>query len=155
MLNVERWGGFDQLLLLKFSASLHLLLPAESFSVSWKIPCMNQNDGSSMLLSLLYFAAATVTHIKFPFCSYWVSGANAGKKEVFVDNLPGYPDNIRLSHTGLYRVGISTTRFPSFFSPFLDALGPYPFLKRFIAKVTLTLCSINYQYHKNVNFFKY
>ncbi|KAM9292464.1 adipocyte plasma membrane-associated protein-like [Morus bassanus] len=67
---------------------------------------------------------------------YWVSGANAGKKEVFVDNLPGYPDNIRLSSTGLYRVGISTTRFPSFFSPFLDALGPYPFLKRFIAKVT-------------------
>ncbi|KAM6306949.1 adipocyte plasma membrane-associated protein-like [Podargus strigoides] len=66
---------------------------------------------------------------------YWVSGANAGKK-VLVDNLPGYPDNIRLSNTGLYRVGISTTRFPRFFSPFLDALGPYPFLKRFIAKVT-------------------
>ena len=42
---------------------------------------MTQNDGSSMLLSLLYFAAATVTHIKFPFCSYWVSGANAGKKK--------------------------------------------------------------------------
>ncbi|XP_062440175.1 adipocyte plasma membrane-associated protein-like isoform X2 [Rhea pennata] len=67
---------------------------------------------------------------------YWVSGVNAGEKEVFVDNLPGYPDNIRLSNKGLYRVGISTTRFPSFFSPFLDALGPYPFLKRFIAKVT-------------------
>nr|XP_009670051.1 PREDICTED: adipocyte plasma membrane-associated protein-like isoform X1 [Struthio camelus australis] len=67
---------------------------------------------------------------------YWVSGANAGETEVFVDNLPGYPDNIRLSDKGLYRVGISTARFPSFFSPFLDALGPYPFLKRFIAKVT-------------------
>ncbi|XP_010289228.1 PREDICTED: adipocyte plasma membrane-associated protein-like [Phaethon lepturus] len=59
-----------------------------------------------------------------------------GKKEV-VDNLPGYPDNIRLSNIiGLYRVGISTTHFPTFFSPFLDASGPYPFLKRFIAKVT-------------------
>ncbi|XP_074937005.1 adipocyte plasma membrane-associated protein-like isoform X4 [Phalacrocorax aristotelis] len=79
---------------------------------------------------------------------YWVSGANAGKKEVFVDNLPGYPDNIRLSSTGLYRVGISTTRFPSFFSPFLDALGPYPFLKRFIAKVTpLSFYSIFLQKH--------
>ncbi|OPJ68818.1 hypothetical protein AV530_012901 [Patagioenas fasciata monilis] len=66
---------------------------------------------------------------------YWVSGANAGKN-VFVDNLPGYPDNIRLSNMGLYRVGISTTRFPGFFFPFLDALGPYPFLKRFITKVT-------------------
>uniref|UniRef100_A0A6G1REA3 Adipocyte plasma membrane associated protein n=1 Tax=Hypotaenidia okinawae TaxID=2861861 RepID=A0A6G1REA3_9GRUI len=84
---------------------------------------------------------------------YWVSGTNAGKKEVFVDNLPGYPDNIRLSATGLYRVGISTTRFPSFFAPFLDALGPYPFLKRLIAKVTLTLCGINCWCCKNVDFF--
>lgn len=113
---------------------------------------MNKNDGSSVLLSLPHFMCRYNSYTKFPFCSYWVSGANAGKKEVFMDNLPGYPDNIRLSNTGLYRVGISTTRFPSFFSPFLDALGPYPFLKRFIAKVTLTLCSINYQCHKNVNF---
>uniref|UniRef100_A0A8B9G2J6 Strictosidine synthase conserved region domain-containing protein n=1 Tax=Amazona collaria TaxID=241587 RepID=A0A8B9G2J6_9PSIT len=70
---------------------------------------------------------------------YRVSGTNAGKKEAFVDNLPGYADNIRLSNTSLHRAGISTVHFPSFFSPFLDALGPYPFLKRFIVKVNLTL----------------
>lgn len=118
---------------------------------------MNQNDdGSSMLLSLLLFCSSHYnTYTKLSFCSYWVSGANAGKKEVFVDNLPGYPDNIRLSNTGLYRVGISATRFPGLFSPFLDALGPYPFLKRFIAKVTLRLYSINYQYQKNADFLKY
>lgn len=116
---------------------------------------MNENDGPSRLLSLLLFCSSHCnSYTKFPFCSYWVNGTNAGKKEVFVDNLPGYPDNIRLSNTGLYRVGISTTRLPSFFPPFLDALGPYPFLKRFIAKVTLTLCSINYSCHKNVKSMK-
>ncbi|KAM9313020.1 adipocyte plasma membrane-associated protein-like [Gastrophryne carolinensis] len=67
---------------------------------------------------------------------YWLSGIKAGVKEVFVDNMPGYPDNIRLSTKGTYRVGMSTTRFPGFFPPFLDAIAPYPALKRFIVKVT-------------------
>ncbi|XP_040200009.1 adipocyte plasma membrane-associated protein-like [Rana temporaria] len=67
---------------------------------------------------------------------YWLSGSKAGIKEVFVDNLPGYPDNIRISSMGTYRVGLSTTRFPGFFPPFLDAIAPYPALKRFIVKVT-------------------
>lgn len=58
-------------------------------------------------------------------------------KEVFVDNLPGYPDNIRMSTTGTYRVGLTTTRFPGFFPPFLDAIAPYPALKRFIVKVRI------------------
>ncbi|XP_072257407.1 adipocyte plasma membrane-associated protein-like [Pyxicephalus adspersus] len=67
---------------------------------------------------------------------YWLSGSKAGMKEVFVDNLPGYPDNIRISTRGTYRVGVSTTRFSGFFPPFLDAIAPYPALKRFIVKVT-------------------
>ncbi|XP_063783616.1 adipocyte plasma membrane-associated protein-like [Pseudophryne corroboree] len=67
---------------------------------------------------------------------YWLAGSKAGEKEVFVDNLPGYPDNIRASTTGKYRIGISTTRFPGFFPPFLDAIAPYPALKRFIVKIT-------------------
>ncbi|XP_073507823.1 adipocyte plasma membrane-associated protein-like [Phyllobates terribilis] len=67
---------------------------------------------------------------------YWLAGNKVGVKEVFVDNLPGYPDNIRISTVGTYRVGISTTRFPGFFPPFLDAIAPYPSLKRFIVKIT-------------------
>ncbi|XP_069485870.1 adipocyte plasma membrane-associated protein-like [Ambystoma mexicanum] len=66
---------------------------------------------------------------------YWLTGSKSGIKEVFMDNLPGYPDNIRISNTGTYRIGIATVRFPGLFPPFLDAIGPYPALKRFIAKV--------------------
>ncbi|XP_069085238.1 adipocyte plasma membrane-associated protein-like isoform X3 [Pleurodeles waltl] len=66
---------------------------------------------------------------------YWITGDKAGVKEVFMDNMPGYPDNIRVSTAGTYRVGFATTRFPGFFTPFLDAIGPYPAIKRFIAKV--------------------
>ncbi|XP_072002737.1 adipocyte plasma membrane-associated protein-like isoform X1 [Engystomops pustulosus] len=67
---------------------------------------------------------------------YWLAGSKAGMKEVFVDNLPGYPDNIRISTVGTYRVGMSTTRFPRFFPPFLDAIAPYPALKKSIVKIT-------------------
>ncbi|KAG8439636.1 hypothetical protein GDO86_005713 [Hymenochirus boettgeri] len=67
---------------------------------------------------------------------YWLTGSKAGRKEIFVDNLPGYPDNIRLSSLGTYRVGLATTRFPGLLKPFLDIIAPYPALKRIIVKVT-------------------
>ncbi|XP_063301205.1 adipocyte plasma membrane-associated protein-like [Pelobates fuscus] len=67
---------------------------------------------------------------------YWLTGSRRGVHEVFVDNMPGYPDNIRLSSRDTYRIGLSTTRFPGLFPPFLDALAPYPALKRLIVKVT-------------------
>ncbi|XP_041444565.1 adipocyte plasma membrane-associated protein-like, partial [Xenopus laevis] len=79
---------------------------------------------------------------------YWLTGTKAGMKEVFVDNLPGYPDNIRISSMGTYRVGLSTTRFPGRFTPFLDAIAPYPVLKRLIVKVIpLSLYSILLRKH--------
>ncbi|XP_053572836.1 adipocyte plasma membrane-associated protein isoform X2 [Bombina bombina] len=68
---------------------------------------------------------------------YWLTGSKAGVKEIFVDNMPGYPDNIRISAMGTYRVGVSTTRFPGLFLPFLDIIAPYPALKRFIVKQIL------------------
>uniref|UniRef100_W5NKE3 Zgc:194209 n=1 Tax=Lepisosteus oculatus TaxID=7918 RepID=W5NKE3_LEPOC len=66
---------------------------------------------------------------------FWLKGPNAGRTEIFIDNMPGYPDNIRLTDRGTFLVGISTTRFPGFLRPFLDLIGPHPALKRFIAKV--------------------
>ncbi|XP_053321066.1 adipocyte plasma membrane-associated protein-like [Spea bombifrons] len=66
---------------------------------------------------------------------YWLTGNKKGVRDVFMDNMPGYPDNIRLSSQGTYRVGLSTTRFPGFFPPFLDATASHPTLKRFIVKV--------------------
>ncbi|KAM4748393.1 adipocyte plasma membrane-associated protein-like [Rhinophrynus dorsalis] len=79
---------------------------------------------------------------------YWLTGSKAGVKEVLVDNMPGYPDNIRITPMGTYRVGMSTTRFPGIFTPFLDAIAPYPALKRFIVKVTpLSLYSILLRKH--------
>ncbi|TMS02618.1 Adipocyte plasma membrane-associated protein [Larimichthys crocea] len=52
-----------------------------------------------------------------------------------MDNMIGYPDNIRLSDHGTFLVGITTTRFRKVTPPFLDAIAPYPAVKRLLAKL--------------------
>uniref|UniRef100_A0A3B3E304 Zgc:194209 n=1 Tax=Oryzias melastigma TaxID=30732 RepID=A0A3B3E304_ORYME len=66
---------------------------------------------------------------------FWLKGPKAGTGEVVIDNMIGYPDNIRLSDHGTFLVGITTPRFRRFTPPFLDAIAPYPAVKRFLAKV--------------------
>ncbi|XP_061571300.1 adipocyte plasma membrane-associated protein [Cololabis saira] len=66
---------------------------------------------------------------------YWLKGPKAGTKEVVMDNMIGYPDNIRLSDHRTFLVGITTPRFRKFLPPFLDMIAPYPAVKRLLAKV--------------------
>uniref|UniRef100_A0A3Q1CZY4 Strictosidine synthase conserved region domain-containing protein n=1 Tax=Amphiprion ocellaris TaxID=80972 RepID=A0A3Q1CZY4_AMPOC len=66
---------------------------------------------------------------------FWLKGPKAGTKEIILDNMIGYPDNIRLSDHGTFLVGITTPRFWKFLPPFLDMIAPYPAVKRFLAKV--------------------
>lgn len=68
---------------------------------------------------------------------FWLKGPKAGTKEVVMDNMVGYPDNIRLSDHGTFLVGITTTRFRKLTPPFLDMIAPYPAVKRFLAKVSV------------------
>ncbi|XP_019132418.2 adipocyte plasma membrane-associated protein [Larimichthys crocea] len=66
---------------------------------------------------------------------FWLKGPQAGTKEVVMDNMIGYPDNIRLSDHGTFLVGITTTRFRKVTPPFLDTIAPYPAVKRLLAKL--------------------
>ncbi|KAJ0012640.1 hypothetical protein NQD34_016974 [Periophthalmus magnuspinnatus] len=79
----------------------------------------------------LLFAETSIGRIM----RYWLKGDKAGTKEVVMDNMIGYPDNIRLSDHGTFLVGITTPRFRKFMPPFLDLIAPYPAIKRFLAKV--------------------
>ncbi|XP_074644473.1 adipocyte plasma membrane-associated protein-like [Tubulanus polymorphus] len=72
----------------------------------------------------------------------YLKGPKTGMREIFLDNVPGYPDNIKLTPHGTYYIGLLVTRFSSttglkkYTRPFLDLIAPYPAIKRFIAKVT-------------------
>ncbi|XP_063444225.1 adipocyte plasma membrane-associated protein-like [Mytilus trossulus] len=69
---------------------------------------------------------------------YYLKGPKAGQSDIFAENLPGYADNIKLNSHGNFYVGLGAVRYEgiSRLGPFLDLVGPYPNLKKFIAKVT-------------------
>ena len=61
---------------------------------------------------------------------YWLKGPRAGKQDVFIDNLPGFPDGVSSSGRNTFWVALATTR-----NTRLDAMHPYPLLKNLIAKL--------------------
>jgi len=61
---------------------------------------------------------------------YWLAGPKAGSSEVFIDNLPGFPDGVSGNRRGTFWVALFTVR-----NPRADGLHPHPFLKRQLAKL--------------------
>jgi adipocyte plasma membrane-associated protein len=61
--------------------------------------------------------------------SVYFDGPKKGKSEIFVENLPGFPDNIRLSHNSTsFLVAMSAVRHSQLIT-FVDKLGPYTWLR--------------------------
>ena len=56
---------------------------------------------------------------------YWLSGPKQGTSDVFIENLPGYPDNITRDADGRFWIALVAPR-----TDLLDALMPYPFLRK-------------------------
>ncbi|HEX4844534.1 MAG TPA: SMP-30/gluconolactonase/LRE family protein [Limnobacter sp.] len=61
---------------------------------------------------------------------HWLEGSKAGQSDVFADNLPGFPDNIRRDAQGHFWVAV-----PSLRDPLVDGLAAYPGARAFIAKL--------------------
>lgn len=65
---------------------------------------------------------------------FWLKGPKAGSDEIFIDNLPGFPDNISSNRKGKFWLALFTVR-----NPTVDLLHPFPFLKAQIAKLPKAL----------------
>ncbi|GFS25391.1 adipocyte plasma membrane-associated protein [Elysia marginata] len=64
----------------------------------------------------------------------WKYDIKTGKASILVDNLPGFPDNIRYSKsTGTYWIGFALVREKG--ASLIDALAPRPWLRKQLAKV--------------------
>lgn len=61
---------------------------------------------------------------------HWLQGYEAGKSEVIIDNLPGFPDNIHRGQNGRYWVGLTSPR-----SKLLDKLSNKPFLRKVVQRL--------------------
>lgn len=55
----------------------------------------------------------------------WLSGRNTGKSEIFIDNLPGFPDGISSNGKDKFWLALVTPRDAT-----LDKLLPHPFLRK-------------------------
>lgn len=61
---------------------------------------------------------------------YWLAGPAAGTDEVFIDNLPGFPDNINLTEDGRLWVALPSPRVAA-----VDRLAPHPFLRGVVMRL--------------------
>ncbi|WP_323752156.1 SMP-30/gluconolactonase/LRE family protein [Marinobacter sp.] len=67
---------------------------------------------------------------KYRILKHWIAGPDAGRTEVFADNLPGFPDNLAIDHEGRYWVAFPTLR-----NAQIDAMHAKPWMKDMVAKL--------------------
>ena len=65
---------------------------------------------------------------------HWLSGPAAGRTEVIVDNLPGFPDNINTGRDGRFWVGLVAPR-----NEFLDYSADKPWLRKVVQRLPASL----------------
>ncbi len=61
---------------------------------------------------------------------YWLKGPKRGDSEVFIENLPGFPDNISYNEKGTFWVALPNPR-----NALLDKLLPHPFLRKVVHRM--------------------
>ena len=61
---------------------------------------------------------------------YWLTGPTEGTSEIFMDNLPGFPDNISSTGDGRFWLALFTVR-----NPIMDSLHPSSFLKKVLSRL--------------------
>lgn len=61
---------------------------------------------------------------------YWLKGDKAGSAEPFIENLPGFPDNLSYNGRDRFWIALYAPR-----DPLLDQLLPKPFLRKLVARL--------------------
>jgi len=61
---------------------------------------------------------------------YWLTGPFTGKQDVFIDNLPGFPDGILSNGKDKFWLSLPTPR-----DSMLDGIMPYPFVRKIVMRL--------------------
>ncbi|MEQ1438519.1 SMP-30/gluconolactonase/LRE family protein [Fontimonas sp. SYSU GA230001] len=98
-------------------------------------------DKTTVLLRDLYFANGVAVGpddayvlvsetTKYRVRRYWLKGEKAGTSDIFIDNLPGFPDNLSYNDKGQFWLALYAPRTAA-----LDALLPKPDLRRIVFRL--------------------
>lgn len=101
----------------------------------------------TILLKGLYFANGVALSqneefvlvnesFRYRITRYWLKGPKAGRRDTFVDNMPGFPDNLSSNRRGSFWVALFAAR-----NTVADVIHPYPWMKNFIARFPQVLWS--------------
>ncbi len=83
--------------------------------------------GNGVVLSQDESHLLMVETSRYRILRHWLRGPKAGQTEVFMDNLPGFPNGISIREDGSYWLGFSTIRTTA-----LDGIHPKPGMKKFV-----------------------
>jgi sugar lactone lactonase YvrE len=125
----------------KFTQADHVLDALEGRAWGRLMEYDPASNTAKTLLKDLYFANGVAMSknqdavyvaetYRFRITRYWLSGPKAGTHEVWLDNLPGFPDNINSDGNGTIWVA-----FPSPRKPDLDKLTTQPAVRNLITKL--------------------
>tara|TARA_Y100000996_G_scaffold167593_1_gene130238 strand:+ start:1488 stop:2552 length:1065 start_codon:yes stop_codon:yes gene_type:complete len=65
---------------------------------------------------------------------YWLKGDKAGTAEIFIENLPGFPDNVSSNEEGIFWVALFNPR-----NDFIEMSANKPFLRKMILRLPESL----------------
>jgi len=96
---------------------------------------------TDMLLDGLYFANGVALSQNEDFVlvnetgryrvtRYWLKGEKTGTSDIFIDNLPGFPDGISANRKGTFWLALPSPR-----NPKMDGAHPHPWLKELLSKL--------------------
>lgn len=130
----SKWQRRDYLLLVMEATDDGRLLEYDTVTKEVKVLLDQLQFPNGVQLSpeedFVLVAETTMARIR----RVYVSGLMKGGADMFVENMPGFPDNIRPSSSGGYWVAAATIRANPGFS-MLDFLSDKPFIKRMIFKL--------------------
>ncbi len=96
---------------------------------------------TTVLLKGLYFANGVALSknedfvlinetYRYRITRYYLKGEKKGTSDIFIENTPGFPDNITADRNGIFYLALYTIR-----NPMLDSIQPHPFLTKLMSKL--------------------
>ena len=100
-----------------------------------------QTNETSLLLDGLYFANGVALSsdesfvlvnetLMYRIQKYWLKGDKAGTSEIFIENLPGFPDNVSSNEEGIFWVALFNPR-----NNYVEISSNKPFLRKIVLRL--------------------
>ncbi len=97
-------------------------------AVSRLMSNLNYANGVAVSEDGRFLVVSETSHYRI--LKYWLEGGQAGKTEILIDNLPGFPDNIKNGMNGRFWIGFAAPR-----NQMIDKLSDNPFVRKVIQRL--------------------